>query len=184
MNKKIFTLLLLIPTLVFSQKNKDMVMPMGDGIYIVSKTGATGFTSLGTLRRRAIDAATEFAKKNNSVAEIVSINETPQSFGVFPNIDLKFRLVANSKKLADSTSNTISLSSGYSANGKVTDAQITIKNPKEDSNKKLERLEKLGKLYKDGILSKEEFEAEKKKILAENEISLNNYSCLTFYYII
>lgn len=47
-------------------------------------------------------------------------------------------------------------------------SHLTIKNPKEDSNKKLERLEKLGKLYKDGILSKEEFEAEKKKILAEN----------------
>ena len=143
-------------------------MPMGDGVYIVSKTGATGLTSLGTLRRKAIDAANEFAKKSNSSAEVISYNETPMSFGVLPNIDLKFRLVANSKKMADSTTNTISLSSGYSANGKVTDAQITIKNPKEDSNKKLERLEQLGKLYKDGILSKEEFEAEKKKILAEN----------------
>ena len=143
-------------------------MPMGEGVYIVSKTGATGLTSLGTLRRKAIDAANEFAKKSNSSAEVISYNETPMSFGVLPNIDLKFRLVLNSKKLADSISNTISLSSGYSANGKVTDAQITIKNPKEDSNKKLERLEKLGKLYKDGILSKEEFEAEKKKILAEN----------------
>lgn len=165
---KILLLLLLVPTIVFSQKNKDMVMPMGEGIYIVSKTGATGFTSLGTLRRRAIDAASEFAKKNNSVAEVVSINETPQSFGVFPNIDLKFRLVANSKKLADSTATVVSLSSGYSANGKVTDAQITLKKGKEDSDKKLEKLEKLGKLFKDGILSKEEFEAEKKKILAEN----------------
>ena len=165
---KILLLLLLAPTIVFSQKNKDIVMPMGDGIYIVSKTGATGFTSLGTLRRRAIDAASEFAKKNNSVAEVVSINETPQSFGVFPNIDLKFRLVANSKKLADSTATVVSLSSGYSANGNVTDAQITLKKGKEDSSKKLEKLEKLGKLFKDGILSKEEFEAEKKKILAEN----------------
>ena len=66
---KILLLLLLVPTILFSQKNKDIVMPMGGGIYIVSKTGATGFTSLGTLRRRAIDAANEFAKKNNSVAE-------------------------------------------------------------------------------------------------------------------
>jgi hypothetical protein len=168
MFKKVFIFLFLMPTLVFSQKNKDIVMPMGEGVYIVSKTGATGLTSLGTLRRKAIDAANEFAKKSNSSAEVISYNETPMSFGVLPNIDLKFRLVLNSKKLADSISNTISLSSGYSANGKVTDAQITIKNPKEDSNKKLERLEKLGKLYKDGILSKEEFEAEKKKILAEN----------------
>ena len=77
-------------------------------------------------------------------------------------------MVANSKKLADSTATVVSLSSGYSANGKVTDAQITLKKGKEDSDKKLEKLEKLGKLFKDGILSKEEFEAEKKKILAEN----------------
>ena len=165
---KILLLLLLVPTIVFAQKNKGIVMPMGEGIYIVSKTGGSGFTSLGKLRIRAIDAANEFAKNNNSVAEIVSINETPQGFGIFPNIDLKFRLVANSKKLADSTTTTVSLSSGYSSNGKITDAQMTLKKGKEDSDKKFEKLEKLGKLFKDGILSKEEFEAEKKKILAEN----------------
>jgi hypothetical protein len=153
----------------FSQKKgNSSVMPMGDGIYIVSKQGSTGFTSLGKLRTRAYDAANEYAKEHNSIAEIVSVNETPQGFGVFPNVDVKFRLVANSKILADSTATTVSLSSAHSANGKVTDAQVTIKNPKEDSNKKLEKLEKLGKLYKDGFLTKEEFEAEKKKILNEN----------------
>ena len=32
---------------------------------------------------------------------------------------------------------------------------------------KLERLQKIGKMYQDGLLTKEEFEAEKKKILSE-----------------
>lgn len=170
MKKLITFLILLISTVhvLYGQNHKDVVMPMGNGIYIISKTGSSGFVNIRKLRREAIDIANEFAKKNNSIAEVVSINETPTSFGVFPNVDLKFRLVENSKKLADSTSTTINVSSGYSSNGHLTDAQITINKPKQTSTEKFEKLEKLGKLYKDGFLTKEEFEAEKKKILAEN----------------
>jgi hypothetical protein len=43
-----------------------------------------------------------------------------------------------------------------------------LKNPNQDEKDRLEKLEKIGKLYKDGILSKEEFESEKKKILSDN----------------
>ena len=152
----------------YGQKNKDVVMPMGNGIYIISKTGSSGFVNLRKLRREAIEIANDFAKKNNAAAEIVSINETPTARFVFPNVDLKFRLVENTKKLADSNNTMINLSSGYSSNGQLTDAQITISKPKQTSAEKFEKLEKLGKLYKDGFLTKEEFESEKKKILAEN----------------
>ncbi len=170
--KKIFTLLLTILFVIqsaFAQSSKDIVMPMGNGIYIISKTGSTGFVSVGKLRRQVIEIANEYALKKNSIAEVVSVNEISGGLaGKFPSVDLKFRLVANSKILADSNATTISYSAGYSVNGNQTDAQITINKPKQTSVEKFEKLEKLGKLFKDGFLTKEEFELEKKKILAEN----------------
>jgi hypothetical protein len=154
-------------TVSYSQKNKDIVMPMGNGIYTISKTGG-GLTSLGKLRTEAYEIANKYAKNNNSVAEIISVNETPMSFGVHPNVDLRFRLVTNSKKIADSTTNSLTISSAYSSNGKLTDTQIILNKSKQTSLEKLEKLEKLGKLYKDGLLTKDEFEFEKKKILSDN----------------
>ena len=38
---------------------------------------------------------------------------------------------------------------------------------KQINDLQLERLQKIGKMYQDGLLTKEEFEAEKKKILSE-----------------
>lgn len=168
----ILSLLFLVPYISFCQNSKDLVMPMGDGIYLVSRQGGTGFTSLGKLRKQCYVIANEFAKKNNTTAEVLSVNETPaHPMGGFPNVDLKFRLVRKSKLLADSTQTTITISSGYSSNGEMTDEQIILKKPQQITNdkpnNKLERLEKLGTLYKDGVLTKEEFESEKKKILDE-----------------
>jgi hypothetical protein len=167
----VLSFLFLLPFISFCQNSDDVVMPLGDGNYIVSRQGATGFTSLGKLRKQCYEIANEFAKKNNSTAEVLSVNETEaHPLGGFPNVDLKFRLVKKSQVLSDSTHTTITVSAGHSANGEMTDEQITIKNPKQntsDKNDKLDRLEKLGKLYKDGVLTKEEFEIEKKKILDE-----------------
>jgi hypothetical protein len=122
----IIAVLIFLPILGFCQKNKNLVMPMGDGIYIVSQHG-NGLTPLGKLRTKVYEIANEFAEKNNSKAEVISVNETPMSFGVVPNVDLKFRLVSNSKLIADSTQSGITISSGYSANGKVTDKTMTVK---------------------------------------------------------
>jgi len=155
-------------TISYSQKNKDIVMPMGNGNYTISKTGGSGFVSLGKLRREVFEIANKYAENNNSVAEIVSVNETPTSVGVFPNVDLRFRLVTKSKKIADSSANSITISSAYSSNGKLNDAQIILNKSKQTTLEKLEKLEKLGKLYKDGLLTKDEFETEKKKILSDN----------------
>jgi len=170
MQNKLFTTIIILfaflPFLAFSQKNKDIVMPMGDGIYTVSQHGS-GLTPLGKLRAKVYEIANKFAERNNSKAEVISVNETPMSFGVNPNVDLKFRLVNNSKLIADSNQNSITISSAYSANGKETDKTITVKKATQTDNEKLEKLERLGKLFKAGVLTQEEFDAEKKKILAE-----------------
>ena len=167
-NILILPFLCILPYISFCQNNKDIVMPMGNGIYLISRQGATGFVSLGKLRKQCYSIANEFAQKNNSTAEVLSVNETPaHPMGGYPNVDLKFRLVKNSKVLSDTTQTTITISAGHDANGNMTDQQIILKNPKQTTNDKLERLEKLGKLFKDGVLTKEEFEVEKKKILDE-----------------
>ncbi len=159
----------ILPIVAFSQiSSNSSVMPMGNGIYIVSKHGSTGFTPLGKLRKKAYDAANDFAKENNAIAEVVSVNETKAGYAVWPQVDLKFRLVKQSDKVANTNAISVTVSSGYDANGQKTDGQIILKNPNQDEKDKLEKLEKIGKLYKDGILTKEEFETEKKKLLSEN----------------
>jgi len=141
--KSILLLFLILPLISISQ-----VMPMGNGIYTLSKHGSTGFTSLGKLRKKAYEAAKEYAKQNNATAEVISVNETKAGFAVWPQVDLQFRLVKNSKE--------------EKSGDKNSDLQ-----PKHNDSDKLERLEKIGQMYKDSVLTKEEFEAEKKKILSE-----------------
>lgn len=76
------------------------VMASAGGTYTVSKSGQSGFIPLGTLRRQAFEEANEFATKRGKIAEVVAVYETPQSFGVFPKVDLVFRLVSDGDRAA------------------------------------------------------------------------------------
>lgn len=143
---------------------------MGDGVYLVgvSGNGNGRFKSLGKLRTIAFDKANLFAKKNNALVEVVSINETPMSFGVFNQVDLKFKLVAKTKKLSNPNTKTTNLSVASSANGKVTEAQLYTKDPKKDA---IEELKKLKELLDLELITKEEFDnksKELKKIILSN----------------
>ena len=166
--KLISIVFLLLPFLGFSQK-KILVMPMGDGIYqiTVSGQGNGRFKSLAHLRGIAYEKAIEFASEKNTEMEVVSVNETPMSVGVFNQIDLKFRLVSESKLIADPNEPSIKQSNTYDANGRLIDSEIKIKSQKEEQSDadKLLKLKQLGELYEKGILTKEEFEKEKAKIL-------------------
>lgn len=95
---KRFRFLLLLGLAVFVSlftgcTTSSPVMASAGGTYTVSKSGQSGFIPLGTLRRQAFEEANEFAAKRGKMAEVVSVYETPQSFGVFPKVDLVFRLV-------------------------------------------------------------------------------------------
>ncbi len=143
---------------------------MGDGVYLVgvSGNGNGRFKSLGKLRTIAFDKANSFAKKNNALVEVISINETPMSLGVFNQVDLKFKLVANTKKLSNLNAKSTNLSVASSANGKVTEAQLYTKDPKKDA---IEELKKLKELLDLELITKQEFDkkaAELKKIILGN----------------
>ena len=102
--KKLISLLTILLLFItgYSQKGKNTVMPMGNGVYMVgvSGNGNGRFKSLGKLRDIAFGKAEEYAAKNNAEIEVISVNETPMSFGVFNQVDLSFRLVKKSEKLA------------------------------------------------------------------------------------
>ena len=162
--------LLLLPIFLFGQK-EIMVMPMGDGIYQVSVSGQGNgrFKSLAHLKGIAFEKASDYALNKEAEIEVVSVNETPMSFGVFNQVDLKFRLVSKSEKLADPNQNSIKQSNTYDANGRIIDSEVTVKSKeleKEDDDKFI-KLKQIGELYEKGYLTKEEFETEKAKILSK-----------------
>ena len=156
--------------LAFTQKN-IVVMPMGEGIYQVTVSGQGNgrFKSLAHLRGLAFEKANEYAIKKKAEIEVVSVNETPMSFGVFNQVDLRFRLVANSEKLANPNDPTIKQSNTYDANGRIIDSEIKMKPPKEKQTEldKYLKLKQIGELYEKGVLTKGEFETEKAKILGK-----------------
>lgn len=69
------------------------VMSRGGGVYTVSQSGTTGFTPLGVLRAGAYGKANTFAAASGGIAEIVSVNETPAGFAVWPQVEVKFRVI-------------------------------------------------------------------------------------------
>mgnify|MGYP001069379564 CR=1 FL=1 len=148
-----------------------VVMPMGDGIYTLTGNGRSGFVALGKIRRKVLKEADMYAKESNTTLEVISVNEVKTSFGVWPQIDLTFRIVNESIKVSDPKNvNTKTIIKSASTNGSTTSKQITTKKDKtQKENDKYERLLKLGELKRQGILSDEEFQKEKEKILNENQ---------------
>ena len=164
----VITVFLIFENGYAQKKEKNPVMPMGNGIYMVgvSGNGNGRLKSLGQLREIAFAKAKQFASKNNAKIEVISVNETPMSFGVFNQVDLSFRLVSKTEKLSDPNVNSTTIIKAASANGKTTSEQVieSKDNAKKDEEK-YERLLRLGELRKKGIITEEEFQKEKNKIL-------------------
>lgn len=71
------------------------VIPVGDGVYYISKTSAAGaFTDMTKLKAGVIRQADEFAKSQGKSAIMVDMHDTFPAHG-FPTVDYKFRLVDN-----------------------------------------------------------------------------------------
>jgi hypothetical protein len=111
-----------------------------ENIFRIYKKGATGLSTISNLKSQLLVQIEEFANTSGKQYDILGsqISDPPYILGNYPRIELVFALSDN----IESTSK-----SG---------AQV---------DNKFEKLEKLKKLFDDGVLTKEEFEAEKKKIL-------------------
>lgn len=140
------------------------VMAAAGGIYTVTKTGTTGFTPVGSLRKQAYREANDFAARKGMVAEVVSVNETAAGFAKWPQVDLKFRLVRQgSEGVASEPTVAVSTQAAYDAEGRPTGVDTAVRVEKQvDVYAELERL---AALKERGVLTEDEFQAEKKKLL-------------------
>jgi hypothetical protein len=109
--------------------------------YRIFHQAATGFISVNTLRVSAERRANEFCAKKNKVMQVVEehTSKPPHILGNFPRIEIIFTCV-DSPETATPSSNV---------------------------DDKYSRLRKLKLLLDDGIITQEEFEEEKKKILSQ-----------------
>ena len=103
------------------------VMSAGGGQYVISQSGTTGFTPLGPLRSGAYDKANRFAASKGGVAEIISVNETPAGFAVWPKVDVRFS-VSNGGTSSDGLRliERETTHSAYDATGRNTDSVRTF----------------------------------------------------------
>ena len=101
------------------------VMSTGKGEYIVSRSGDSGFIAVGKLRQKAMADVNDYATQHNAVAEVISVNEVAAGFGVFPQVDVRFRLVAKEQVFASGKETGTTVRGASDARGKSTYQNIT-----------------------------------------------------------
>ncbi|MCG2608600.1 SHOCT domain-containing protein [Acinetobacter sp. SM34] len=119
----------------------DQPMKNSEASYRIFRQAATGFVSLSTVRANAEQASIAFCERKNETMH--GLSETaakpPYILGNFPRIELVFECVEKTENRNHHLAAT-----------------------------KYEKLTVLKKLLDDGVLTKQEFEQEKAKVLAEN----------------
>ena len=93
------------------------VMRTGDGEYIVTRSGDTGFTPVGKLRRKAVEDVNRYASERGLIPEIISVNEVPAGFGIFPQVDIRFRLVKQERNVSSGQPKGTTINSSYDSRG-------------------------------------------------------------------
>lgn len=133
--------------------------------YLISKTDKGGiFGNASRMKAKAIQEANDFAESQGKAAIAISSKETPMRPGQFATFEYQFRVVDKS----DPEFRRVTLKERpdlvIEDNKKI---DVTInKNELPEEKDLYNDLIKLEDLRERGILTQEEFEAEKKKLLA------------------
>lgn len=118
------------------------VVQISDDTYRIQRSDKGGiFGNTAKMRDRVLREAEEFAAARGKIVETVTLSERGKGFMRFAKIEYTFRLV---------------------------DPEPTAKAEEEKTIDLYTELKKLAELREDGILTDEEFEAEKKKLLDSN----------------
>lgn len=164
MKKYIYALL--VSLVLLGCTSKSVVMPMEDGVFSLSKSAPTGLTPLGVIKNDAFEEINDMARKENKVVEIVSVNEVAAAFGRWPQVEIRFKLLTQEEaKIIKNNQKEVKTSYVYDAKGNAIDTKTSIS--VDNDIDKYKKLEQLGKLKEQGILTQSEFEDEKKKILGK-----------------
>jgi hypothetical protein len=145
------------------------VVPIGPDTYMVSRQAASGFTGMGSLKADAFREASEYCISRNKKIQVVNTIESrpPYILGNFPRAEIQFMCLGEGdrelvrpklKKEADvviEKTNEISI-------------DVKTKDQSEKTKDVYTELIKLDDLRKKGIITDEEFETQKKKLLSED----------------
>ena len=116
------------------------VVQISDDTFVIRRSDKGGiFGNTAKMRDKVLREADEFAAERGKIAETVTLSETGKGFMRFAKIEYTFRLV---------------------------DAELAEK--EDESIDLYTELKKLAELRDDGIITDEEFEAEKKELLDAN----------------
>jgi len=136
---------------------------MGNDSYIISQTSAGGiFRSMSSLKTDVISRANAFAASKGKVAVPLAGKESPAYPGHMPSFEYQFRLVdkedprAEGNALLPRPDAVVEMHQSPTTSGSRSSASSDLYND----------LIKLDDLRKRGIISEDEFRAEKQKLLS------------------
>ena len=138
-------------------------VPMGNDTYMISQTSAGGiFRSMSSLKTEVMERANAFAESKGKVAVPIASKEAPAYPGHMPSFDYQFRLVDKNDPVARG-------GALIPRPDMVVDIHNSIPSPSAPpgaSEDTYTALLKLDDLRKRGIITEDEFNAQKAKLLA------------------
>lgn len=139
------------------------ITPISGNTYLISASSAFNGTSKKDL---IIREANKFAQSKGKVAVAISLKESHPAVGLGGQFEYQFKLVDPDSPEANNTSLMPRPDVVIEKTEKVT-ADVPAKDTAETKKDLYTELTKLDDLRKKGILTNEEFEAQKKKLLAD-----------------
>jgi len=159
-----FALSILVTLLGCASPDPTMISP---GVYMISRTSAAGsvFANMAQLKADTIESANKFAESKGKIAVAVSLRDERPIPG-FPLVEYQFRL-ADPGTVGDSTvmlRKDPNITIQQNDNVTIKPDQSTPREPQKDLYTELLKLEDLKKR---GLLTEDEFQAQKRKLLAK-----------------
>lgn len=149
---------------------QEVVQLSPDTYMIIRDSKAGAFASMAKLKAETIAAANSFAASQGKVAVPISSKETrsvPFTFR-WPTFEYQFRLVEPNDPAAKATGLSSPTRDGVSVAVDAEPSGQPTANLPSESTDIYSQLLKLDELRQKGIITQEEFDEQKKKILGEN----------------
>jgi hypothetical protein len=141
------------------------IVKLSPDTYMLSRTDKGGvFGNPSAMKADVIREANEFAAKQGKTAIPVSLTESPMYIGHFASVEYQFRVVDESDPEARRTS-LVPRPNVVIEKTEKSSVDVTTKDNTDRPKDTYAELLKLDDLRKRGILSEDEFQAQKKKLL-------------------
>jgi hypothetical protein len=145
-------LLIFVPWLLLvGCASNSGIVPMGQDTFKILKRGSSGLTNSETVKADAMIQASEYCGKQKKSLKVISVllGSPPYISGNYPKAELQFKCLDPSDPELNPTPENASTE------------------PVRSSGDYYTELRRLKSLLNDGIITQEEFDAKKKKILAK-----------------